>query len=96
MRESERESEREVILRFTERKKQKWAGDGERERRRGGGCVLWQRGFTPHRLAIPREGHVNGINHEHIIVFRADAKAHAAHAPGRRRDIALWAIAAGA
>ena len=43
----------------------------------------------PHRLAIPREGHVKGINHEHIIVFRADAKAHA-HAPGRqRRDIAL-------
>ena len=39
-----------------------------------------QRGFTPHRLAIPREGHVNGINHEHIIVFRADAKAYA-HAP---------------
>ena len=31
--------------------------------------------------ATPREGHVNGINHEHIIVFRADAKAHAAHAP---------------
>jgi hypothetical protein len=58
--------------------------------------MVWQRGFTPHRLAIPREGHVNGINHEHIIVFRADAKAHAAHAPGRRRDIALWAIAAGA
>ena len=56
---------------------------------------MWQRGFTPHRLAIPREGHVNGINHEHIIVFRADAKAHA-HAPDRRRDIALRAIAAGA
>jgi len=60
------------------------------------GCVfVWQRGFTPHRLAIPREGHVNGINHEHIIVFRADAKAHA-HATDRRRDIALRAIAAGA
>ena len=24
-----------------------------------------------HRLAIPREGHAKGINHEHIIVFRA-------------------------
>ena len=23
-----------------------------------------------HRLAIPREGHAKGINHEHIIVFR--------------------------
>ena len=34
---------------------------------------MWQRGFTPHRLAIPREGHVNGINHEHIIVFRAQS-----------------------
>ena len=38
---------------------------------------MWQRGFTPHRLAIPREGHVKGINHELIIVFRADAKASA-------------------
>ena len=39
-RESERVSEREVILRSGGKKKQKWAGDGERERRRGGGCVL--------------------------------------------------------
>ena len=32
------------------------------------------RGFTPHRLAIPREGHVKGINHEHVSV------------PGRKRE----------
>ena len=35
---------------------------------------MWQRGFTPPRLAIPREGHVKGINHEHISV------------PGRKRE----------
>ena len=40
-RESERERvRRKFILQSTERKMQKWAGDGERERRRGGGCVL--------------------------------------------------------
>ena len=49
---------------------------------------VWQRGFTPHRLAIPREGHAKGINHELNIVFRADARAHAL-APGRQRVIAL-------
>ena len=39
-----------------------------------------QRGFTPPRLAIPREGHVKGINHEHISVRdaeRSKAKADA-------------------
>ena len=35
---------------------------------------MWQRGFTPPRLAVPREGHVKGINHEHISV-PGDAKA---------------------
>ena len=40
---------------------------------------MWQRGFTPPRLAIPREGHVKGINHEHISVpvRRESAKARA-------------------
>jgi hypothetical protein len=73
--------------------------EGEREGEREGGRERGrgrERESTPHRLLFPAR--VTSGNNEQIIVFRADAKVHA-HAPGRRRDIALagdrsWSLTA--